>query len=100
MFYLLLTAQSADHTPRSFLRHNLTDAAHDRRGGSGREAPAISERPRVDLKDGRAAGRVGEFDGYVHLEPARSQERRVNQLGTVGHADDEDVVERVDAIKL
>lgn len=55
---------------------------------------------RVDGDDLEAALLVGQRDLHVHLETAGTQERLVDHVETVRHADDEDVVQLVDTVHL
>lgn len=47
-----------------------------------------------------AGGGVGWFDEHQLLQPAGPQQRRVDQIGPVGGAYDDDVAQRVDAVEF
>mmetsp|Transcript_22607 Transcript_22607/g.55847 ORF Transcript_22607/g.55847 Transcript_22607/m.55847 type:complete len:334 (+) Transcript_22607:966-1967(+) len=76
-----------------------------RRGERGQrdvlaEAARLAHRHRVDVEDLQPPLLVGQRDLDLHLEPAGAQQGLVNHVLPVGHADDKDIVERVDAVNL
>ena len=54
----------------------------------------------VDLEDLHAALLIREGDLHVHFETSRTEKGFVNHVETVGHTDDEDIVQLVDTIHL
>mmetsp|Transcript_10233 Transcript_10233/g.24613 ORF Transcript_10233/g.24613 Transcript_10233/m.24613 type:complete len:343 (-) Transcript_10233:546-1574(-) len=60
----------------------------------------LSHGVRLDAQDLFAPRLVGQVDLHLHLQPPRAQQRVVDHVLAVGHADEEDVVERVHPIYL
>eukprot|EP00967_Tisochrysis_lutea_P148067 scaffold282276_cov27-Tisochrysis_lutea.AAC.3 len=54
----------------------------------------------VDAQDLLPPIEVRCADAYVDFHPPRSKQRGVNQLRTIGHADNEHVVEGLDTVHL
>ena len=46
------------------------------------------------------SGRVGQMHLDMHLEPARPEDRLIEQILAIGHADDHDVVERLHSVDV
>jgi len=55
---------------------------------------------RMDLEDLAPAGAVRPVDHDLTVEPARPQQRRVEDVGTVGGGDEDDVVLHLEAVHL
>jgi len=79
----------------SWTRH-----AREARGGARREAAALEELAALDAQDLLPPLRVGAGHLDLHLEPAGPEQRGVDELRAVGQADDEHVVELLDAVHL
>ena len=79
-------------------------AAHARRAArdDGHEVDRRVERFTlgVDLEDGQALFEVGQGNHDLTVESARAQERRVEDVGTVGGGDDDDALGRFEAVHL
>src|SRR6201999_1519089 len=56
--------------------------------------------PRVNFKDVFAAFAVGTVDDHLAVEAAGPQQRRVEDVGTVGRRDQDDVVLHFEAVHL
>jgi hypothetical protein len=54
----------------------------------------------VDLQDLRAALAIGTIDDDLAIEAARTQQRRIEDVGTVGGRDQDDVVLHLEAVHL
>mmetsp|Transcript_33905 Transcript_33905/g.105794 ORF Transcript_33905/g.105794 Transcript_33905/m.105794 type:complete len:404 (+) Transcript_33905:857-2068(+) len=71
--------------------------------GDGDRAVQVARLPHllgVDVENLHPPGLVREADLHVHLQPPRPQQRLVDEVHAVGHADEEDVVERVHPVDL
>ena len=55
---------------------------------------------RVDAEDGLASLQVGVADGHLAVEPARPQQRRIEDVRPVGGGDDDDAAVRLEAVHL
>jgi hypothetical protein len=64
-----------------------------------REHASLGHVARVDRENLAASRLVGQPDVHLDLHAAGAQQRRVNHLGTIGHADHENVLEFVDALQ-
>ena len=65
-----------------------------RRSAAGVDGDA----PRVNAQDGFTALEIGIADRDLAIEPARPQERRIEDIGTVGRGDDDDAAMRFEAV--
>jgi hypothetical protein len=54
----------------------------------------------TDVQDLASSGLVGEGDFDMDFQTTRSEERFINHVLSVGHTNDEDVVQLVDTIHL
>ena len=54
--------------------------------------------PRVNAQDRFAALEIGIADRDLAIEPARAQERRIENIGTVGGGDDDDAAMRFETV--
>ena len=78
--------------------------AGEPRGAAGEhvEVDVVGERLalRVHVEDGLAADEVGAIDDDLAIEPAGPQQRRVEDVGTVGGGDQDDAGGDVEAVHL
>jgi hypothetical protein len=73
-----------------------------RRCGDALEVDGVGKRhrARVDLEDLQAPDLVRRLHGDAAIEAARAQQRRIEDLGPVGGAEDDDVRPRLEAVHL